>query len=130
MRGCSGLTLMQLIMALIVLAVLVIIGFSIYTNYINKAKIIMATNVLDKAGRSILNYQMDNGTYPANIDFTSCLDGQGRNVFSSEICNQLKEDLSSIESYFIIDNNYVLTARARDSKHTILILKEGKIITK
>ena len=126
-RGCSGLTITELAIALVVLVVLITITIQIYTNYISKARVTVANSVLDNARKALLNYQMDKGRYPASIDFTSCVDDQWRMVLPPGLCDQMKEELYSIESYSLSDTSYVLTVRAKDNKHTLLTLTEGKI---
>ena len=123
----SGSTVVGLVIALIVLAVLITIATYIYTSYINMAKVTVARSVLNDAGKTLFDYQIENGSYPASIDFTSCLDEKEHRVFPSGLCDQMKEELYSIESYSISDTSYVLTARARDNKHTLLKLTEGRI---
>jgi Tfp pilus assembly protein PilE len=123
----SGFTILGLVIALAVLAVLVTIATYVYTGYISMAKVTIARSVLDDAGKTLFDYQLENGMYPDSIDFTSCVDDQGRRVFPSGLCDQIKEELYSIESYSISGTSYVLTARARDNKHTLLKLMEGKI---
>jgi hypothetical protein len=91
------------------------------------AKVTIARSVLDDAGKILFDYQIGNGMFPTSIDFASCVDEQGRNVFPSDLCNRMKEELYSIESYSISGTSYVLTARAKDRIHTLLTLTEGKI---
>ena len=80
-RECSGFTIIELTVALVILAVLMTIATSIYLNYISKARVTVANSILDNAGKTLLNYEMDKGRYPASIDFTSCVDDQGHMVF-------------------------------------------------
>ena len=126
-QGCSGFTIIELVVVLIILAVLITIATSIYFNYLGQAKITVANSVLDNAGKTLLNFEMDKGSYPASIDFTSCADDQGRMVFPSGLCDQMKEEFYSIESYSLSGKGYVLTVRAKDNKLTLLTLTEGKI---
>lgn len=126
-RGCSGFTIIELAIALVILAVLISIATSIYLNYISKARVTVANSILDNVGKTLLNYEMDKGRYPASIDFTNCVDDQGYLVFPLVFCEQMKEELYSIESYSRSDTGYVLTVQARDNKHTLLTLTNGKI---
>lgn len=126
-RGSSGLTITELVIALIVLAVIIGIASHIYINYISNAQVTVANSVLDNAGKALWDYQMDNGKYPASIDFTDCVDEQGKRAIPSVLCDQMKAELSSIESYSITGTSYVLTARARDSKQTLMTLTGGKV---
>jgi Tfp pilus assembly protein PilE len=112
---------------LVVLAVLITIATSVYLNYIGTARVTVANSVLDNAGKTLLNYEMDKGSYPASIDFTSCSDDKGNMVFPPALCDQMKEEIYSVESYVLSDKSYVLTVRARDKKHTLLTLADGKI---
>ena len=126
-RGCSGFTIIEILVSMIILAILMTIATSIYLKYISTARVTVANSVLDNAGKTLLSYQMDKGRYPVSIDFTSCVDDQGLMVFPSGLCGQMKEELYSVESYTLNDKSYVLTARARDNKHTLLTLTDGKI---
>lgn len=125
-QGCSGFTIIELVVALVILAVLMTIATSIYFNYINKAKLTVSISTIDTVSKSLESYHLDNNKYPESIDFTSCGDEQGHMVFPSGICDQIKQSLYSID-YSISGTGYVLTARAGDNKHTLLTLTEGKI---
>ena len=125
-RDYYGFTIVELAVALFILAVLITIATFIYLNYIGTAKVTVANSVLDNAGKTLMSYQMDKGRYPASINFTSCIDDQERMVFPPSLCDQMKEELYSVESYSLSDTSYVLTVRARDNKHTLLTLTKGK----
>jgi len=118
--------MIELLVALVILSVLAAIAISVYTNYIGKARVTVAISVLDNAGKSLTEYQLDNGTYPASINFTSCVNEEERRVFSSGLCDQIKEELDSPE-YSLNGASYTITARARDTKHTVLTLIDSKI---
>ncbi|MBN1471390.1 MAG: prepilin-type N-terminal cleavage/methylation domain-containing protein [Syntrophaceae bacterium] len=122
----SGFTMIELLVALLILIVLVLIAMSIYTNYIGKARVTVATSVLDNAGKALTEYQMDYGTYPGSINFTNCVDEAERRVFPSGLCDQIKEELDSPE-YSISGSIYTVTARAKDAKHTVLTLSDSRI---
>jgi Tfp pilus assembly protein PilE len=119
---------LELVVVLIILAVLMTIATSIYFNYINKAKVTVSISILDTVSKTLESYLLDNNKYPESIDFTSCVDEQGNVVFISSFCDQIKEDLYSIESYSISGTSYILTARAGDNNHTLLTLAGGVII--
>jgi prepilin-type N-terminal cleavage/methylation domain-containing protein len=126
-RGCSGFTIIELIIVLTILAVLITIATATYFIYINKAKLTVSISTLDFVSKSLESYHLDYNKYPESIDFTSCVDEQGHTVFFSDFCDQMKKDLYSIESYSISGRNYILTAKARDDKYTLLTLSGGKI---
>jgi prepilin-type N-terminal cleavage/methylation domain-containing protein len=129
MRRRSGFTLIELIIAMIILVILTLIAFNVYTQYITKAKITVAENTLAHVRDNLNLYNMDNGKYPDSINFTDCVDENNRVVFSRAFCNQLSEDIYSMESYSYTpeDKKYVLTARARDSKHTLITVTPSNI---
>jgi type IV pilus assembly protein PilE len=126
-QECSGFTIIELFVVLAILAVLMTIATATYFNYVNKAKLTVSISTLDFAGKSLETYHLDYNKYPQSIDFTSCVDDQGHTVFLSDFCDQMKKDLYSIESYSISGINYILTAKARDDKNTLLTLADGKI---
>ena len=123
----DGFTILELIVSLLILAVLIAIATSLYLNYIGTARVTVANSVLDNAGKTLLNYEMDKGKYPASIDFASCSDENGSMVFPPSLCDQMKEEIYSVESYSRSDTGYVLTVRARDKKHSLLTLTNGTI---
>lgn len=125
-RGRSGLTLIELIVVMIILTTLITIAFSIYNNFINKAKITVAQSVLTNVQKNIEVYNMDKGSYPASIDFTNCIDDQGRTVLDPTLCDQLKKDLFS-NNYTVNGTSYELKAQAKDAKNTLLTLTPNNI---
>jgi prepilin-type N-terminal cleavage/methylation domain-containing protein len=129
MQGRSGFTLIELIVAMILLSILILIAFNVYTKYITKAKITVAENTLSHVRDNLNLYNIDNGKYPDSINFTDCVDENSHVVFSRAFCNQLSEDLYSIENYSYTpdDKKYSLTARAKDSKHTLITVTPDKI---
>jgi prepilin-type N-terminal cleavage/methylation domain-containing protein len=127
LHGHDGFTLVELIVILILFSVLVLIAFSIYNNNINKAKVTVAENVLSQTRENLFLYNIDNGKYPDSIDFNDCLDENGRVVFSPTFCDQLRNDLDSIESYALDAQGYVVIARAKDAKHTLLTVTPTKL---
>ena len=129
MQRRSGFTLIELVIAMIILLILALIAFNVYTQYISKAKITVAESTLTHVRDNLNLFSLDNGKYPESINFTDCVDENSRAVFSQAFCDQLKEDLYSIEKYSYIpeDNKYSLTARAKDSKHTLITVTPDKI---
>lgn len=126
----SGFTLIEVSFAIIILLILILMAYSLYTRYIDKAKMAVAKNVLAQARDNLNLYNIDNGKYPESINFTDCLDGNGRAVFSPAFCDQLREDLYSIKTYDYKteDKKYILTAEAKDAKHTLLTVTPDDVI--
>lgn len=125
-RKEAGFTLIELMVALIVLAILATLAFSIYRNYVDKAKVTIAEHAVVEARQNLDLYNMDNGKFPDSIDFTTCRDENSRTVFSTTFCNQIKKDLFSIE-YTADNNNYILKARSRDVKNTLITTNSIKM---
>jgi len=125
-RKESGFTLIELMVAMIVLAILATLAFSIYRNYVDKAKVTIAEHIVIEARQNLDLYNMDNGRFPGSIDFSTCHDENSRAVFSTTFCNQIKKDLLSIE-YTAEHNNYVLKARAKDVKNTLITTNSIKL---
>lgn len=127
-RGCSGFTLNELIVILMVICILIAIASFIYGNYISKARLTVAISTLSYAQKSLTSYNLDNNKYPDSIDFTSCVDEQGRTVFPSNLCDQMKDDLSA-KNYVNSAPTYILTARANDKNQTLLTMTGYNITT-
>lgn len=118
----AGFTVIELLVAMILLTILILIAISLYMNFINKAKITVAENVLRHTKDNLNLYHIDNNKFPYSINFdNNCIDENALPVFSQGFCNQLKEDLYSINySYTAENQKYILTGRAKDNKHTLI----------
>ncbi len=68
-REYYGFTIIELAIALLILAVLITIATSIYLNYIGTARVTVANSVLDNAGKTLLNYEMDKGRLSCQYRF-------------------------------------------------------------
>lgn len=124
-KTSSGFTLIELMIALIILGVIIAISFSIYRTYLDKAKITLAQSALNNAQKDLEIYFMDNKEYPLTINFPSCTDGNGLTVFDPTCCSQLNSDLYSIDNYTSNGStSYVLTARAQDTNNTLIQVTE------
>lgn len=128
-RKHSGFTLIELMVAMILLGILILIAISLYMNYLDKAKITVAEHTLAQARDNLNLYNMDNGAYPVSINFTDCVDENGRTVFTQAFCNQLREDLSSVESYSydIESKKFIFKAKAKDKQKTLITVTPDKV---
>jgi prepilin-type N-terminal cleavage/methylation domain-containing protein len=126
-RVNGGFTLVEIVVVLAILAVLASMALFAYNSYIEKAKVTVATSTLDNVRKTLEVYHIDNGNYPANIDFAGCVDNQGRTVFPPVLCDQLKSDLFAVDSYVVSGQNYLLTVRANDSSHTVMKMTADNI---
>ena len=117
----SGFTIIELVCALLLLTIFILVALSIYLSGINQAKVTVAQNAVANLRDFLNTYSLDNDKYPASINFTNCVDENSRAVFSDSFCKQLKNDLHSISYNYNPENKqYVLTARAKDNKFTII----------
>lgn len=125
----SGFTVWEILVAIIILVLIISIAANIYVNYIDKARITVAENVLKHARDNLSLYYIDNNKFPITISFSNCIDENGHAVFSETLCNQLRTDLHSIETYIYNpeEGKYVLIARAKDKNHTPLKITPEKI---
>lgn len=126
-KNCFGFTLIELMFVLFILGVIIAIALPMYFRYLDKARVTVAFAALDSMQKELETFHLDYGKYPSDIDFSSCVDGEGKRVFSPDFCNQMKKDLFSIDSYAISSPSYTLTAKATDSDRTLLTLTAAKI---
>lgn len=125
-KKTSGFTIIELLVAMLLLGILAAISYSIYSNYLNKAKIAIAESMLDHARDNLELYAVDNGRYPGSINFTNCADENGDAVFTKAFCDQLAKDTTPVS--YVLDNGvYVLKARAKDNNQTLITLTRNKI---
>jgi prepilin-type N-terminal cleavage/methylation domain-containing protein len=125
-RGNPGFTIIELVFAILILTALILMAYPIYNSYIQKAKVTVATASLDRIQKSLESYHLDNNKYPDNINFSNCMDNDGHRVFPSAFCDEIKKDIYSVDSYVIDGGGYILKARAKDDKHTLLTLTPSK----
>lgn len=125
----SGFTLLEILVAIAIVAILSAISFPVYNSYIDKAKITLGISTLETIRKTFENYHSDYSSYPLSIDLATGEDGQGHVVLQRALLDEFKQHLSSMDSYFATTSDYTLTARAIDSKHTTLVLTPGQVVT-
>jgi prepilin-type N-terminal cleavage/methylation domain-containing protein len=128
-KRSPGFTLIEILVALAIVAVLSTIAFPVYKGYIDKAKVTVSLNTLEATRKTIEDYHISYESYPLDIDFNTGLDSLGNIVLPAMLLDDFKKNISSVDSYTAIASDYTLTVRAIDSKHTILTLTPGQIIT-
>ena len=128
-RDASGFTLVEILVAITIIAILTAACYPVYTNYIDKAKITRGIYSLEETRKTLEDYRITTGSYPTDINFSTGLDPQGKQVLSPMLLEEFKTSLSTVESYVLTAEDYTLTARATDSKHTQLVLTPGQIVT-
>jgi prepilin-type N-terminal cleavage/methylation domain-containing protein len=125
----SGFTLIEILIALVIIGLLAGISIPLYNDYLDKAKLAVSINTLGSVRRAIDDYYLANSAFPPAIDMTTGEDGLGKIVLDSELLADFHKTLFSMESYSPSTTNYTLTARANDRKHSLLILMPGQVVT-
>lgn len=124
----KGFTLIELLFVVTILGALVAIALPAYTKYLDRAKIAVAQSSLNLARTALETYSVDRQTgYPVTIDFSTCLDENGVLVFQPYLCDLIKRDLLSVDSYTPSGNYFTLVARAKDSAQTTLTVTPDNI---
>lgn len=68
-EGCSkAFTVFETVIVLAVMGTLLAVAIPIYTNVLNKAKIVTAITDIAEVSRDLEDYLQDNGTLPENLD--------------------------------------------------------------
>ncbi|HON60055.1 MAG TPA: prepilin-type N-terminal cleavage/methylation domain-containing protein [Smithella sp.] len=122
-----GVTLFELLVAIIVLTILASIAFSVYINYVNKARVTLAVSLLENTRKNLNSYNLEKGQYPSTINFSNCSDENGNAVFDPTFCERFREDIASVENYASNNQAYTLSVRAKDPKKTLVTLENDKI---
>lgn len=128
-RGNAGFTLLEILVVLVIVTVLSAISYPIYNSYIDKAKITRAIYTLEVARKALEDYHINNLGYPPTIDFSSGLDGQGRAVLSATLLADFRSSIFAVDNYTVSNIDYSISVRAKDGKHTALVLTPGQVIT-
>lgn len=124
----QGFTLIEILVALAVVAILSAIAFPVYRIYIDKAKVTLAISTLETVRKLMEGYHIDHGSYPVTIDFTTGKDSQGDVVLESSLLDEVKRNIYVVESYSTTAGSYNLNARAQDTTHTILVLTPEQVV--
>lgn len=126
----SGFTLIEILLAVVIIALLSAISIPAYNTYIDKAKLTVSINTLGTVRRAIDDYYIANHGYPPAIDMATGEDGNGEIVLNSTLLTDFNKTLFSLESYTSPSkSDYTLSARAMDRSHTILVLRPGQAVT-
>lgn len=108
---------------LIVVAVLTVMGGTVFYQYIDKARLTMSVAALNKAQDTLKGYKATR-SLPASLDFSNCCDKDHRVVLS---CDEIKADINSFVSYVGTAETFVLKAKAKDSRGTLITVTESTI---
>lgn len=125
----SGFTLIELIVVTAVMCIVAAIASTTYFYYLDQARTAVALSALNGTNKALEVYSFDHGTYPENINFSTCLDENGQPVFSSNLCQELKSNFHSIDSYTQTGNDYRIRATVNNKAKTPVYAAPGKVST-
>lgn len=118
----KGSAYLELVLVFVFLAAIFGIMIPTYFNYVDKAKLTLASNTVHTIGTALKIYHRQHRTYPENIDFTTGKDPRGLAVFTNSLLDQIASDFSSIESYVGTSSTFTLTVTASDKHQTPIVL--------
>ena len=121
--------MIEILIVLAIIAILSAIAYPFYNSYIDKAKITVGISTLETVRKTLVDFQITQGNYPAAIDMATGTDGLGKTVLPSALLAEFKSNLFSLESYVATTADYTLTAKAMDRNHSLLVLTPGQVIT-
>ena len=134
-RSVVGLTLIEVIVSIAVLAILAGIAIPLYIGYVNKAKIENAISDIQTISSAITNFYADNEQYPqslAVVGYDAYLDPWGNpyqylNIQTAENPGQVRGDSSGTP----LNTDYDLYSMGKDgivSSDDIIRAKDGAYI--
>lgn len=126
----AGFTLVEILVAIAIIAILSAIALPYYNGYVDRAKITISIRTMGTVRVAMDDYLSNYGNYPPAIDMTTGGDGLGGVVLPPALLADFKKDLFSFESYVATATEYTLKARAIDSNHTLLTLNPAEVITR
>jgi len=113
---------MEVLAGFVIIGILAAIAISSYLYAIDRARRTSAISALATIRSEMETYNIDKGSYPLSINFTNFTDQNGAPILSPISWDRIKDKLYSWDSYTLGANTYTLTAKALDSKHTLLTL--------
>jgi prepilin-type N-terminal cleavage/methylation domain-containing protein len=124
MNARRGFTLIELVIVLAIIGVIAAIAIPSYFSYLDKARITVSMSLLEALRKDLEVYQNEHHQYPASINFTDFSDQDGNSVLFSLKLDTMQAKMDSWVLYSQLSGGetYSLTAKAIDSKHTILTL--------
>jgi len=122
MKRRRGYSLLELLSVIAIIGL--IAGFVIptYFGYVDRARVTVSIAVADALRKDIEVYHDQYQAYPASIDFSSFTDQNGNSVLFSITDVSLHSKMFSWDSYIASAVTYTITAKAMDTKHTVLTL--------
>jgi len=107
---------------LLVVVILAALGGTIFTQYLDKARLTLSVAAVATAQNELKTFRTRTGAYPAFLDLTSC--DTGEVVLD---CTKLMADVDSVVSYSATDDTFILKVKAKNSDHTVVTVTEAAI---
>jgi prepilin-type N-terminal cleavage/methylation domain-containing protein len=130
-----GFTLIELMVVVAIIGILAAISIGSYFQYVDKAQRTVSVSALENLRKLIEGYAIDHGSYPQSIDFIgpapktfTCNDQNGVPVIPSIMCDVMKKDLFSFDSYSSVGGTYKVKAKAIDRPRTQMIMTGDSIV--
>lgn len=126
----AGFTLIEILIAIAIIAILSTLAYPMYTRYIDRARVTIGISTLETLRKSFEDFNINFNEYPPALDMTNGQDGAGRIVLNQTLLDEFRSNLHELVNYVPTNDSYTLTARAVDSNHTLLVLKPGSVVTR
>jgi type II secretory pathway pseudopilin PulG len=114
----------DMLVMLIVVGALTVIGGTVFYQYLDKARLTLSVAALKTAQETLKGYKAKHRSFPASLDFSTCSDNDHFVVLS---CSEIKADINSFVSYAGTPEKFILKAKAKDSRQTVITLTESTI---
>ncbi len=118
----GGFTLIEILVVVLIVAVLAAFAVPQYFRYLDSAKVTTSISVMDALRKDLVVYNMQNGGYPAAINFANFTDQNGASILTALSTEFLIQKMQSWDSYTISGETYTIQATSKDSRHTVLTL--------
>ncbi len=118
----GGFTLIELLIIVLIVAALMAVAVPQYFKYLDRAKVTASISVMDTLRKDLIAYNMQNGVYPATIDFANFTDQNGASILTALTREYIQSKMFSWDSYVVNGESYTITAKSTDSQHTVLTL--------
>jgi prepilin-type N-terminal cleavage/methylation domain-containing protein len=123
-----GFTLIEIIVAISIIAVLIAIAVPGYSRYRDKAKLTSSISLLASIRTDLEVYREKREAYPDSINFADFTDQDGKKVVTSLSNESLHAKMHSWESYIAGKDTFTITCRAIDAAHTVLMLNQTGLV--
>jgi prepilin-type N-terminal cleavage/methylation domain-containing protein len=124
----DGFTLLELLVAMAIVAVIAAIAIISYGKFIDQAKRQVSINAMSSLRKGLEDYATEQGKYPDGFDFSTCKDPDGFRIYPWMSCDALNKELFSLDTYTLTPSGYSITAKAKDSAQTVITITETSII--